>query len=296
MGAGWGERGGALQGRAHCTGTRALSHSNSLQVPSLALRRSLPEPSHSVQTEPSRPPRAGACTAARPGPARLTRSALCLWPQGARDEDSAAAAAHARPPAAPAARTPSLAGPDSPSPQSPGAWRPARAAPPGPGSAAEVRLGWGATTRPDCGQCPSRALLSSRGHPCSQPPRRAWVSVQPGPGVTLAQPDPGGGGFLGGGARRGAAALPAPPARSAGRPGFCGVRGGGRGGRAGARGTRPEQSGRDSLAGLRSGGGLRGRERWEPETQLLLAAGVGLAGDRDSPRPCLLAWSLISGA
>ncbi|KAM5211477.1 uncharacterized protein RBU33_007750 [Hipposideros larvatus] len=79
------------------TGTRALSHSNSLQVPSLALRRSLPEPSHSVQTEPSRPPRAGACTAARPGSARLTRSALCLWPQGARDEDSAAAAAHARP-------------------------------------------------------------------------------------------------------------------------------------------------------------------------------------------------------
>lgn len=44
-------RGGPLWGRARCIGTRALGHSNSPQVPSLALRRSLPEPSHSVQSE-----------------------------------------------------------------------------------------------------------------------------------------------------------------------------------------------------------------------------------------------------
>lgn len=44
-------RGGPLWGRARCIGTRALGHSNSPQVPSLALQRSLPEPSHSVQSE-----------------------------------------------------------------------------------------------------------------------------------------------------------------------------------------------------------------------------------------------------
>lgn len=218
MGAGWG-RGGALQGRAHCTGTRALSHSNSLQVPSLALRRSLPEPSHSVQTEPSRPRRAGALHGRASWARPANRAAVCPWPQGARSEDSASPAARARPPSGPGGPDPVPRGPRLSSPPSPGAWRPAWAVPPGPGSAAEVRLGWGAGTRPDCGQSLSRALPErSRVHPCSQPPA--------GPG-SLSNPAPGSrwprrtrAGLLGRERRRGAAALPAPTARSPECPGL----------------------------------------------------------------------------
>lgn len=97
---GWGRDGGGAgrtRGVYTGSGTRALGHSNWLQVPSLALRRSLPEPSHSVQTEPSRPPPAGPSAAARPGPVPPAPSALYPRPRGGDREHSAAPTARSRP-------------------------------------------------------------------------------------------------------------------------------------------------------------------------------------------------------
>lgn len=142
VGAGW-RRGCTLQGRALSTGTHALGHSNSLQVPSLALPGSLPESSHSVQTEPSRGPPA---SRGSPGP-------CVLGPLGRRGPLSAPGPAESEartrrplrpelgPPEAPAAWILSLAGPDSPSPSSLGTWRQARAALPGTGESNRGKTG-----------------------------------------------------------------------------------------------------------------------------------------------------------
>ncbi|KAL4677954.1 hypothetical protein H8959_020628, partial [Pygathrix nigripes] len=70
---------------------------NWLQVPSLALRRSLPEPSHSVQTEPSRLPPAGPSAAVRPGPVPPAPSALYQPPRDGDREDSTAPTGRSRP-------------------------------------------------------------------------------------------------------------------------------------------------------------------------------------------------------
>lgn len=75
--------------------------------------RSPPEPSHSVQTEPSRPPPAGPSTALRPEPPWLTGSALYPWPRGGGARTRLPLRPALGPPAAPAARTPFLAGPTS---------------------------------------------------------------------------------------------------------------------------------------------------------------------------------------
>lgn len=191
MGAGWG-RGGALQGRAHCTGTRALSHSNSLQVPSLALRRSLPEPSHSVQTEPSRPRRAGALHGRASWARSANRAAVCPWPQGARSEDSASPAARARPPSGTGGPDPVNRGPRLSLPAFPGSLASGSGCTARSGERGRGKAGLGGRNAPRLRTMPKPRAAGEEPSPPLQPAtRRAWVSFQPGPGVTLAQTDPG---------------------------------------------------------------------------------------------------------
>lgn len=159
--------------------------------------RSPPEPSHSVQTEPSRPQPAGPSTALCLEPPWLTGSALYPWPRGGGARTRRPLRPALGPPAAPAARTPFLAGPDLP-PRRPRElsprWGPHH---PGPGSATEVSLGrgpgrgsrgWprGAPTADNARAARGRSGAGS----ASEPPRPAWVSIQPGPGAALARTDP----------------------------------------------------------------------------------------------------------
>lgn len=75
---GGGDRGGAPRGACTLLGTRALGAGTALRVPSLALWRRQPEPSHSVQPELPRPPpvRPSAARVPRPLGSPRPRSAL----------------------------------------------------------------------------------------------------------------------------------------------------------------------------------------------------------------------------
>lgn len=110
------DRGGAGRSIGACTLHRDTRSGAQQLAPSSLPRapRSPPEPSHSVQTEPSRPQPAGPSTALSPQPPWLTGSALYPWPRrgGARTRRPLRPALG--PPAAPAAGTPLPGGPDLP--------------------------------------------------------------------------------------------------------------------------------------------------------------------------------------
>lgn len=261
---------GRSRGRALCTGTRALGHGNSFKFPpSLPGEAGRVLPPGADRTIAAAASRASWARSAGPVPALPVAPRRRLRGLGGPCSPRSALQTRRRPGSQPS-RAPTR---PPRHPREPGSRLGLHR--PGPGSAAEVRLGRlpgrGAAPRPDCGQCRNREPLErSRVRPCNRP--TAWVSVLAGPGAVLARTDPAG---FRGRERRGAAAR---PGLSGGRPGR-------------GPGTAPGPAGRaEGRAGLAGGAG--GSE--SAPAGCCRRSGVG--EEWVSARPRLLGRSLTSGA